>query len=692
MERIFQEIIQTLILPGPTPHALPLVDISRQFQTAGFDDNTAAQALNAAFLLWLSGQSERAAEARRLLENKAQSGKHAAIARFYLRAYREIEQELNEIFQNQTDLAGKFQRLRDWLHQQGPSASPDALAEHLWEVFFPEGVGIRGNEDARIQELRQRRMVTVTRPAPESLQHPARQLLFTANVLLTIPMQENIIDTLPLNADLKSRLKAACREDQKYWYDHPIPVGVPPHQNEVIYGLRGLDEALAFECRRGNLGANERIPCVLSISVTHEGLHPIAVPYLQEELRRAGPFNHLDIYVFSERETREVVERVLAPAAETFLKQDARQALHQVFGVDGEYGRHFSFLKAIAALWQILIHPDIQATFKIDLDQVFPQEVLVRETGASALEHLATGLWGAEGRDAQNRPLELGMIAGALVNEKDIHRSLFTPDVPFPKRPLNPDEYIFFSPLPQALSTQAEMMTRYGNDPLDGRTTCLQRVHVTGGTTGIRVDALRKYRPFTPGFIGRAEDQAYLLSVMQNHTPRLAYLHKDGLIMRHDKEAFASEAIKAAAIGKLVGDYVRILYFSAYARALTEDISTIKNEVDPFTGCFISRLPRTVTLLRFALKAAHFFEQQQTSRGQEFIQIGSRRLDQALTFISGSPSPLVAELERERQGWQLYYDVLDALETHLQKSDPRAIALQKHFQAILSRVHVNRNG
>ena len=690
MERTFQEIVQHLVLPGDTGAVLPLVDIVGHFRAGGSTNAAAARRLNAAFLLWLSGKSPLAQEAQKTLETHAYSGPFASMAQFYWRAYREIQQELENVFRDQSPLAGKFRRLRNWLNRQAGRASASELAEHLWEVFFPEAVGIRGKEQPCVNALRRRRKVTVTRPVSIPIQHPGSQLLFTANVLLTTPMAGSSIDALPLNANIKSHLKTTCREEQMYWYDHPIPIGIPPDQNEVIYGLRGLDAAMAFERQRDNLGANERIPCVLSISVTHEGLHTIAVPYLREELHRAGPFTHLDIYFFSEQETREMVKRVLVPAAEMFLKQDAAQLLQQVFGVDGEYGRHFSFLKAIAALWHVLINPNIQATFKIDLDQVFPQEVLVRETGMSALEHLATDLWGAEGRDANGQRIKLGMIAGALVNEKDIHHSLFTPDVPYPNRPLNPDEFIFFSPLPQALSTQAEMMTRYGDNALDGRTTCLQRVHVTGGTTGIRVDALRKYRPFTPGFIGRAEDQAYLFSVLFNPTPRLAYLHKDGLIMRHDKEAFASDAIQAAAMGKLVGDYVRILYFSAYAQVLAPDISAIKDEVDPFTGCFISRLPRTVTLLRFALKAAHFFEQKQISRGEEFIQIGSRRLDQALSFIAGTPSPLKKQLDQERQGWQLYYDVLDALEAHLQKNDPRAIALKKHFQTILNRVHINR--
>ena len=234
------------------------------------------------------------------------------------------------------------------------------------------------------------------------------------------------------------------------------------------------------------------------------------------------------------------------------------------------------FLKAVTALWQVLVDPDVRGTFKIDLDQVFPQAELVAETGASAFEHLETPLWGAVGVDPHGRELDLGMIAGALVNERDISRGLFTPDVAYPAGPLALDRSVFFSALPQALSTRAEMMERYDSPERDGRTRCLQRVHVTGGTNGILADALRRHRPFTPSFVGRAEDQAYLLSVLgpsdapigERPEPRLAYAHAAGLIMRHDKEAFAGEAMAAAEAGKLIGDDVRILQFSALARVI----------------------------------------------------------------------------------------------------------------------------
>jgi hypothetical protein len=280
------------------------------------------------------------------------------------------------------------------------------------------------------------------------------------------------------------------------------------------------------------------------------------------------------------------------------------------------------------------------------------------------------------------------MIAGALVNEADIGNSLFTPDVVFPRAGLSAEEKIFFSTLPQALSTEAEMMTRYGTSKLDGVNTCIQRIHVTGGTNGIWVGSLRRHRPFTPSFIGRAEDQAYILSVLPRQGMQLGYVHKDGLIMRHDKKAFALDAIEAASSGKLVGDYIRTLFFSEYAKAIAGDISRLKHTVDPFTGCFISIIPKTVVFLRFCLKAASFFASGKDEQGFDFVTMGMRRIQTSLEFMDEKKGRLSKSLEKERLGWDIYYDVLDALEKGLEEKDGFAVKLQNKARAIMQQCQI----
>jgi len=576
-------------------------------------------------------------------------------AAFYREGLERIKAELETVFADEPEVAARWDEA---IAALDGATTAEGTAEALWQAFFPQAVGMRGHESNHIAALRHARTIFIEQPATDPITDPAREVLFTSNVLLTVPDASTDIDALPYPADLRDAIGEAAAEPQRYWFDHPIQIGVEPAANELLYGLRGLDAAIDVEPDAA------RVTCLLSVSVTHDGLGPIARRYVEAELARDGGLRHLDVVVVTEDDARRLVDEVLVPALGG-PQTVAPDALRQVVGVDGHYGRHYSFLKAVAALWHVAIDADVRATFKIDLDQVFPQDVLLAETGKTMFGHLRTPLWGATARGADGRKLELGMLAGALVNERDIDRGLFRPDVPIPDRLPALDEHVFFSSLPQSISTRAEMMERYDGAAVDGITHALERVHVTGGTNGIRVDALRKHRPFTPTWVGRAEDQAYLLSVLHSDGRRLAYAHAAGLIMRHDKEAFAGGAMAAARIGKLIGDDVRILVFSAYVKALTNggaDAAVIHRLLDPFTGCFASSTPQTLVLLRLALRTLRLFGADKVDDAREYASDGSRRVTEALESY-GDATVVAAALTTERAAWDQYYDALDALDS-----------------------------
>lgn len=680
----FKSIISTLIQPKKEKDTFSIFDPTCQFDEERTDNIGIAQALNAAFLITLAGDMHPASErAKHFLSRMSNSSEWADVVKFYMNGTNLVHSEIESVCRHDPDFVDRLKNLSKWLSNKENLNNTKETTEKIWSVFHPEANSILANKEERVEALRTKRTVTITEPNTTPITDPVRQILFTSNVLLTIPPASKSPDELPLSNHLKEKLLEIAREPQLYWYDHPVQVGVEPEKNEVLYGLRGLEAALEFERNHGNMSRNTKLSCVLSVSTTHQGLQEIAKRCLEEEFARSGSLKNIDIYVFTETDTRQIIKEILAPAAAHYLQcKNAKELLH-VFGVDGEYGRHYSFLKAIAAFWSVFIRPEVRATFKIDLDQVFPQKELTEQSSACAFDHFKTPLWGAHGIDSNGQPLELGMIAGALVNEQDIGKSLFTPDVPFPDRTLSPDEHIFFSMLPQALSTEAEMMTRYTINMLNGKKTCIQRVHVTGGTNGILIDSLRRYRPFTPSFIGRAEDQAYILSVLPNPGTKLAYVHKDGLIMRHDKEAFAQEAIEATYAAGLVGDYIRILNFSAYVRILTDDVSKLKDATDPFTGCFISRIPTTVVYLRFAFKAASLFTEGKVEQGLEFIKTGAKRITNALYFVRGKNSMLKQHYEKEHLSWNLYYDTLSAVEDALKNDNEFALELCKKAERII---------
>jgi len=689
MKEHFTSIIYTLIQPKREKDTFSIFDPIQQLDEGRTDKSGIAQSLNAAFLIALADRKHpESKRAKLFLTRMRDSSEWANIATFYLNGIGLVHREIEGICTNDPNFSDRLKTLSEWMSNKKNLNNTEETIEKIWSAFFPEGNDILANKQERIKALRAKRTVTITELNSTPITDPAQQILFTSNVLLTIPSELESLNNLPLSDHLKKKLLKIISEPQVFSYDHPIRIGIDPEKTEVLYGLRGLEEAFEFERDRGTMSYDAKPICVLSVSVTHRGLRNIAKRYLEELFFHSDRLKNIDVYVFTEIDTQRIVNEILTPAAMHYLRHKDAKELLSVFGVDGEYGRHYSFLKAIAAFWSIFIQPKIKATFKIDLDQVFPQKELVEQTGNSIFEHFRTPIWGARCLDSNGQPLELGMIAGALVNQQDIGKSLFTPDVPFPNFALSPDEYIFFSTLPQALSTEAEMMTRYTKNKLDGKKTCIQRIHVTGGTNGIFIDSLRRYRPFTPSFIGRAEDQAYILSMLANPGTKLGYAHKDGLIMRHDKEVCAQEAIRSSYINKIVGDYVRILYFSAYAKALTNDITKLKETIDPFTGCFISKIPASVAYLRFGFKAASLFAAGEEKKGLEFIKIGAKRIMNALDFVHGENSMLKQRYEKERLSWNIYYDILSAVEDALKNNDSFALELRKKAESIIYQCYV----
>ncbi len=616
-------------------------------------DNQPIRKLNAAFLILMAGEQHPSySEAKSHLSDSTED-----FSGFLQRCLSLIEKETDALSTSSETFVSQLKAASDYCDGTSELKWNTETQKAIWSVFFPEGVNCLDDRANQINKLRDKRTIAITQLNGSPISDPAKELLFTSNILLTVPGSEEQLAQAGLSERLTEEIRAVSSENQLFWFDHPIQIGVETDKNEVIYGLRGLNDTCAFEKARGNMAAEAKASCVLSASVTHKGLHNVTQEYLEAEFAKIEPLEHLNVYIFTEHETERLIDEVLTPAAQALLPGRDASVLKRVFGVDGEYGRHYSFLKAISALWQVMIDEQTKATFKIDLDQVFPQDVLVETTGKSAFEHYMTPLWGATGTDSSGENVELGMIAGALVNEDDIGKGLYTPDVKFPESISSNEGVFFMSGLPMALSTEAEMGTRYGDNNIDGITKCIQRVHVTGGTNGILTDSLRKYRPFTPTFIGRAEDQAYLMSALfSNDDINLRYLHRDGLIMRHDKYAFAGEAIEAAQVGRQTGDLVRILYFSAYAKSLPWPVDKTKDAFDPFTGCFISRMPVTVVMMRLCISIAEMFEKGDPL-ANDLAAVAIQRLGEATDNLD-----LSDDYAEERAGWDLYYDILDAIE------------------------------
>ncbi|MCJ7712288.1 MAG: hypothetical protein MUQ32_15825, partial [Chloroflexi bacterium] len=186
----------------------------------------------------------------------------------------------------------------------------------------------------------------------------------------------------------------------------------------------------------------------------------------------------------------------------------------------------------------------------------------------------------------------------------------------------------------------------------------------------------------------------YILSALGQPGPRLAYAHAAGLVMRHDKEAFAGAAMEAAHVGKLVGDDVRILVFSAYADAAAGDgldgaldRAALGRLLDPFTGGFASTIPQTLVLLRVALRTLRMFAAGQVEDAHEYASVAARRVDEAFR-VFGDGAAVAGRVQAERTAWGHFHDALDALEAGIETGDGRALDLRARAVRIVGECRV----
>ena len=516
-----------------------------------------------------------------------------------------------------------FERLFDVDNKKFFKSIQSKSKDNIWDLFCPEALEASRDPDGlSIQLLKKRKLYNI-QESKNVLTSPYKEILFTSNVLITTPSD---FSSPNIPEEINQELQEFKNTNQSFWYDHPISLDALKQENEIIYGLENLDRALAFEVQRNNIDKQGKITLVLSVSVTHKGLESIALKYLELIIKKHLKLKHINVFLFDENTCNKITSIIFPD----------KDQINNIMGVNGNYGRHFTFLKYILLLWNKFVNSKIRYSFKIDLDQIFDQEVLLKTTGFSIFDIFKNQkYWGGTAVDYEGNKVDLGLLAGALVNKKDISQGLFTPDV---KRPVNNDLFsklsskkIFCPEWPQSISTETELMYR-SND--------IQRIHVTGGTTGITLDSLLKWAPFTPSFINRAEDQAFGISTIQENE-YLSHSHGKDLIMRHDKHAFATKSIDLSKFGKEIGNLERILLFSYYAKEHQLGYDKLKHRLWPFTSSFMSKNPELLTGLIFLIDGCF--------NGGDYVNSGSKRLMDTHIFCK---TKLNSQLQSEKIFWK----------------------------------------
>jgi hypothetical protein len=167
--------------------------------------------------------------------------------------------------------------------------------------------------------------------------------------------------------------------------------------------------------------------------------------------------------------------------------------------------------------------------------------------------------------------------------------------------------------------------------------------------------------------------------------------------MRNDLNTLAGESVRAGEGGRKIGDLVRILMFSYYAKALPWPVKTAKAALDPFTGCFISRMPVTLVHLRLAMTIAELYAsdvKEAHDKAKTFQEQGVRRLDMALNHLAGKTNPLFERYEKEKKAWDLFYDTLKAIEDNLASQDFFALKLMRRAENFIreTRLAIGKKG
>ena len=314
MENQFQIFIQSIL--ADKYDVLPEADI--QFNPNAESEEEILRSVNIAFLYLLAGEKHHKYEqAKRYLDALNKHKEYAKIAEFYTTGINLVINEIGKISEKNKDFTEKIKNLNKINFD---THSYKQISEHFWNLFFPEAEDLLKPElrKEKIQELRETRKIKITATNPEPVANPAKEILFTSNALLTIPLNSDY-NNLDISINLKQHLRNMMDEEQKYWYDHPIPIGTEPGKNEVLYGLSGLSEMLEFEKSRGNAESKEKLDCLLSVSVTHSGLHKIAKEYLNNEIYNSNNINKLNIYIFTENETQKITNEIIIPIAKKYL-------------------------------------------------------------------------------------------------------------------------------------------------------------------------------------------------------------------------------------------------------------------------------------------------------------------------------------------------------------------------------------
>ena len=191
----FKTIIQFLTSIDQNSTDLTGINITKQFKPEINDSVSIARNMTAAFLITLSGKTHHLYKtAIRYMDSFKDDPEWSKTAHFYQQGHTLIDSEISQQCERDKNFETDLINLSKWIKDPASSENQNKTVEKLRQVFFPEGLSIYEQKNKKINDLRNKRNITISKLNASPITDPANEIIFTSNILLTVPVSAESLD------------------------------------------------------------------------------------------------------------------------------------------------------------------------------------------------------------------------------------------------------------------------------------------------------------------------------------------------------------------------------------------------------------------------------------------------------------------------------------------------------------------
>ena len=461
-------------------------------------------------------------------------------------------------------------------------------------------------------------------------QYEPTEIIIQLNALYS-PTENAVPDDVSKRTSAAYIKYIAGNPDKIAVYDHPVPIFTRGNEHELEKCLVELDSDISFEKTSGVFPINQNLKVLISISTTHAGLDSICEMWLEEVLKEFE-LENLDCYLLSENKARKL-DKMLGKSG-------------NIFTVQGKYACHFGALKYAQLLFEKAY--GIKAGFKLDTDEGIHSKDMKEVSGKTWFQQLCHKYWGGTAVNSSGEKITLGFNIGEYVDSRDLDslgyaEAISTPEVKI-KDDLRGPYLLFNKGACQAKGTmllnRSKKLEDFVSHPL-----------VKGGGYGVDNQTLRNAVPVGFSMVGRAEDQQFYYSAINNgvqgiFNPLLRIIHYKADVAKSENKHKA---------GTSVADIYRMLLF----RELMNFLNVIEKTV-PFPANFASPLSTEQAFYLWLFLIFQASAEGDETSAEEYLSEG---LSQLFPLLNEIDAGKVTELfEEERKAWKDFISAVDGMD------------------------------